>query len=232
MSYHNRSTPTSAEEGKSVRLLCGECRVSTTHSIVKSIEFTEQDGQSENLSVITWSEYQIIECRGCETPSFRSLQSNSEDYSYDPETSQPELIVTEQLFPHRIDGRGEIEEVWCLPHPVKTAYKETIAALHGSLRVLAGIGIRAIVEAVCQERSANGRNLAERIDALVAQGVMTSDGAKVLQSLRLLGNDAAHEIREHSLETLSAAMDVVDHLLIGVYVIPTRAERLRKSRGV
>lgn len=96
--------------------------------------------------------------------------------------------------------------------------------------VLAGIGLRALVETVCKEREAEGKNLEQRIDNLVAQGVLTLDGAEFLHSLRIMGNQAAHEVKPHPVADLNLAFDVIEHVLTGVYLIPNRAAQLPQRR--
>lgn len=225
MSRTERSGPASTGDGKEIHLECYDCHRETVHQIVRSVEYTEHyiDG---TFTVDSWSEYQIIECRGCQSVGFRETHANELEFDTDPETGHSVPNREETLFPHRLAGRGEVDSMWTLPEDIKSIYRETLSAIRSSLTVLAGIGLRAIIETVCKEREATGANLERRIDALVIQGVLTREGAEVLHGLRILGNQAAHEVRPHSLETLNVAMDVVDHLLMGVYIIPARAQRL------
>jgi hypothetical protein len=108
-------------------------------------------------------------------------------------------------------------------------YSETRTALANDQPVLAGIGIRAIVETVCKDQSAAGNNLMEKIDDLARKGVVTPDGAKILHSLRFMGNDAAHEVKAHAEADLMTALDVVEYLLKGVYILPRLAAKLPKK---
>ncbi len=39
----------------------------------------------------------------------------------------------------------------------------------------------------------------EKVENLVALGVLTRSGAEILQKLRLLGNESAHEVKSHHL---------------------------------
>jgi hypothetical protein len=94
------------------------------------------------------------------------------------------------------------------------------------LPVLAGIVIRAIVETVCKEKGASGGNLEQKIDHLAAMNLITSDGARILHSLRVLGNKAAHEVKPHTQKELSVAFAVLEHLLQTVYIIPELAKKL------
>ncbi len=59
-------------------------------------------------------------------------------------------------------------------------------------------------------------------------GVLTTDGPSNLHCLRIMGNQAAHEVKPHSEADLSIAFDVVEHLLEGVYILPKKATKLPK----
>ncbi len=91
--------------------------------------------------------------------------------------------------------------------------------------VLAGVGIRTLIEAVCKNKKTLGTDLFRQIDGLVSQGLLTAEGAKILHKIRSLGNAAAHEIKPHTPEQLGLALDVVEHLLQGVYVLPHHAKK-------
>jgi hypothetical protein len=107
---------------------------------------------------------------------------------------------------------------------VRGIYKETIQALSNNSPVLAGIGLRALIETICKEKNAEGRNLFLKIDDLVAKQILTPTGSTILHKIRTLGNDAAHEVKPHSEKQLGLAMDVVEHILNDVYIIPSKVE--------
>ncbi|WP_293886038.1 DUF4145 domain-containing protein [Thiolapillus sp.] len=95
-----------------------------------------------------------------------------------------------------------------------------IKSINCGQAVLTGMGIRAIVETVCKNKNANGKDLCEKINDLVIQGVLTKKDADILHKLRTLGNEAAHEVKPHNNATLALALDVIDHLIKGVYILP------------
>ena len=132
-----------------------------------------------------------------------------------------QLVVHEQLYPYRVEGRkGLDDEVRYLPSKVQRIYNETLQALNSKSPILAGIGLRALVETVCQEKSAQGINLLRKIDDLTAKRVLTPVGAQILHKIRTLGNAAAHAVKPHSEKQLGLAMDVIEHLLKDVYILP------------
>lgn len=226
---HKRKGPAESMAGTEIRILCYTCNRETMHLVVRSAEY-ENEWRDDGDAFYASDSYQVIECRGCQSLGFVHLHTDSEDLEPDPEGSDSYIASEKQtLYPSRVAGRSELQDTWALPSQVSSIYRETVAALRANLLVLTGIGIRAIVETVCKERNAAGRDLENKIEALVTQGVLTNDGAKILHGLRILGNQAAHEVKPQTLDTLNVALDVVDHLLLGVYVLPDRAKKLPKK---
>jgi len=198
---------------KKIRAVCSSCGGEKNHIILAEKEISDSD---ENM---WWqAEYQIIQCQGCDHIAFRQAAMNSEDTEWTEEGLIPNEHVT--IYPDPDAGRQPMDEYFRLPHQLQSIYLETLKALNAAQPILAGIGIRAIVETVCNERKAKGANLEKMIDDLVAQQVLTKDGAAVLHKLRSMGNKAAHEVKPHSKQQLSVAVDVVNHLLLGVYILP------------
>lgn len=202
---------------------CGECGRETRHKVLAE---TKTHWQDDKALVDLWRQNQIVQCQGCLTLSFCEASQFSEDVDYDQNSGEPFLPTTRKLFPNRVAGRPMMPEAHLLPHGVFKVYEESHGALCAELRVMAGFGIRAIVEAVCNDREMRGRDLKERIDALELAGLVTPAGAIILHSLRFMGNAAAHEMRAHSHQELNAAFDVIEYLLQGVYVLPKQAEQL------
>lgn len=213
-------------EGQQIWIACGTCGKVTCHQVLTVVATSDE---SPDGDITAWDNFLCVQCGGCKTVSFCVESSCSEDMVFNPRTEQEEFAVSTRVYPSRIAGRSELEHSRLLPYGVYRIYEETRAALCNDLPVLAGIGIRAIVETVCKDRGANGRDLKQKIDALVPLGVITPDGAKIMHSLRFMGNEAAHEVKAHSQEELSTAFDVGEYLLKGVYILPKLAAKLPKK---
>lgn len=211
-------------QGKEIEVPCSNCSTRTNHIVLQSAEVSGHEDFGHNTWFAWDDKYQIIQCRGCNTISFRHLHTNSEDY-YQVGPDEWEQGIQEKLYPNRVEGRKKLEDTHFLPIKVRAIYGETHNALCDGLPVLVGIGLRAIIETVCKEKEADGKNLNEKIDSLVAKGMLTEDGAQILHKLRTLGNRAIHEVKPHSQDQLSLAMDVVEHLLEGAYIFLAKANR-------
>ena len=203
--------------GTALNVLCSECGRDTKHDVLASVDITETFDDGPNFATY-WSNHQVIQCCGCETISFRvRLRSDQNDPFDDDET------IT--LFPSRSAGRSALRDVHLLPETVRRIYEETVKALNNEQPVLAGVGIRCLVESVCNDKKAEGK-LFQQIDSLVDFGILTKDGAAILHRIRSLGNNAAHEVKPHTSEQLVAALEVCEHLLQGVYVLPHHAKSI------
>jgi Domain of unknown function (DUF4145) len=214
--YHLNKT-----QNVEVELPCQKCAGKTTHKALVTVDVRGSEGDHS----FDWSDdHQIVQCLGCKTLSFRIASSNSEDY-YPISEDEYEHGVSEKLYPPRLEGRkGLGNDTVYLPAKVRPIYDETLTALSVQALILAAIGLRALIEAVCQEKEAKGGDLFKRIDSLVEQRVLTPAGATILHKIRALGNAAAHEAKPHSERQLALAMDIVEHLLKDVYILPKQAE--------
>ena len=206
---------------------CSGCGRTTKHMVLSSIDTSDyvETGPADAMS---WeASYQIVQCQGCESIRFRIVSTNSEGvYQVGPDDWEWGEHV--EVFPNPNEGRGPLDDILLLPMDIQVIYEETLLALNSRQRVLCGAGIRALIEAVCRDQNAAGNDLFTKIDDLVAQKALTKDGADILHKLRVLGNKAVHEVKPHSDEQLSLAMDVVEHLIQGVYLLPIQAKRTFK----
>lgn len=203
-------------KGNEVIVPCAKCSGRTAHDVVASLD---QSGEDTDYDLQWVQHYQIIRCKGCKQVSFRDANSNSEDYIQVAE-DEWESQIYEKLYPSRMEGRKDLgNDARYLPSDTDRIYQETLQALNNNSPVLAGIGLRALVETVCKEKSASGKNLLEKIDDLAAQHVLTPVGANILHKIRTLGNAAAHEVKPHSEAQLALGMDIVEHMLKDVYIL-------------
>lgn len=204
---------------------CAKCVGATGHKILANALLSGGDDH------VDWqTDYQILQCMGCKTISFRSEASNSEDVDHYENADGSwgmSYVVTEKLFPPRKGGYvGLGDDRWLLPEKLRRIYDETSSALTSDQPVLTGIGVRAILETLCKDKTAIGSNLFSQIDDLVTKGILTPARANVLHQIRALGNLSAHEVAPHTPEQLGLAMVVVDHLLEEVYILPEKTQRL------
>lgn len=204
---------------------CRSCESKTKQKLLTNIE--ESGFADSNEHVSFYNCYQIAQCQGCATITFRKTHQNSEEeIPYQTPNGVEFVPVTyETLYPNPDYGRPPLDEIEIHLSPkLLKIYNETIKALNLRLPVLCSIGIRAIVETICKNKNALGSNLYRKIDDLVTKQVLTPNGASILHKLRVMGNDAAHEVKPHTIEQLNLALDVIENLISSVYILPSKSD--------
>jgi uncharacterized protein DUF4145 len=204
-----------------VSAFCKGCKRSTKHEVL--CEIKEANETPEFQQQETW---QIIKCRGCDKISFRSVYENLQEI--DELGFHIETIV---LYPYREALREPNENLRHVPLAVHRIYEETINALNASMRLLAAIGLRTMIEAICIDQQTPEGNLEKRISALAKQGVLSVAQAEILHSHRFLGNIAAHEIEAPETDELVLALQIAETVMETIYVIPEMNERLKENQA-
>lgn len=178
---------------------CRECLRPTKHYLIHSV----------NMVGVEWNEkYQIVQCMGCESISFCRI-----NFKNNQSNNKEEI----DLYPSRIRGRQKLE-IESLPPTIAEIYEEIHLALSNKLLVLATIGIRTLIEAVCDEKNSTARSLRDKINSLVDMKLLTPKNANNLNKLRSFGNMAAHEVKTPSEHILHNSIDIIEHLLKEVYL--------------
>ncbi|WP_063808518.1 DUF4145 domain-containing protein [Burkholderia cepacia] len=224
MSYPTSFSST-VPENEHTQLLCADCRVVTRHKVLAKVESTYQEWVSDHNSVDTWLTHEIVVCGGCGDISVKKSTQFSEDWDVD-DHGNPYYRVDIDIYPPRSNVGNNLRTEKGLPESIINIYLESCRAFDLELYVMAGFGLRAIVETICKDKEVGGKNLFEKIDGMEKAGLITADGTKVLHQLRNMGNDAAHELKAHSKRELTAAFEVVEYVLKGVYIIPEQAKLL------
>ena len=210
---------------KERKVACLECDTETYHKVIHSVNTFDSGDWG-----VAWNDYEIIICQGCRAVSFRKASGTDDIIGVDEE-GKPVYDEHVELFPSRVRGRKKLRYDYDLPPNIRKIYDETHKAISGGQPILAGIGIRTLVEAVCMEKNTTGKNLEEKIDSLVKIGLLTKDGAEILHKTRIYGNEAAHKTIPIKDEDLGILMDIAENLLENAYILPKKANALEKRRA-
>lgn len=201
---------------KKIKNYCCNCCKMTNHTVL--LEDTESHREEYSCDI----SYQILQCLGCDTKSFRKVFYDLEA-AYPTDEEQWEVPEDVTVYPKAVEGHKEIQNLWELPDVVGTIYSEVLIALRENSKVLAGLGLRAVVEAVCNDLTISGRSLEVRINKLTSSGYISKNDAERLHGIRFMGNDAAHDIKKPKHSSLSVALQIVEHLITSVYILENKA---------
>ena len=99
------------------------------------------------------------------------------------------------------------------------AYKESVEALNNDSYLLASIGFRATIEAICLENGISSGKLTQKIDILRDKGIITETDCKRLHEVRFMGNDSAHQMEKPDRQHLLTVLEVINNILNSLYII-------------
>lgn len=198
-----------------VQSWCRDCKRQTNHCVLHCTREIYWDEQHDFNGT---KHFQIVQCLGCETVSFR--QTYTDDHMVGPDSQDAEEV---SVYPEPAGSRAQIDDNYALPETLKRIYIETLGALNSKFHILSTIGIRAILETVVKDRNATGSNLYQKINSLVALGDLTETEADILHKVRDVGNDAAHKVEPPNKKVLGLALTVVEQLMQKIYIIPSIA---------
>ncbi|PWL31742.1 DUF4145 domain-containing protein [uncultured Roseivirga sp.] len=211
--------------GEVINAHCLSCNRSTNQFIRAKFA---PESQAE-YELYKYNEYCIVECLGCNNISFIHVSWNDDEESKDENGDSIKIMshfVEDERWLEDYQFLNE-EELNELPAMIYDMYEELQGALQREMRVLAGVGMRMLIEAVCLNRKIEGKILQHQIESLLSFGLISKNDFEVLDELRKIGNNSAHKIKAPSDSVLEAALEAVNHLVRTIYVVPKRTRRLK-----
>ena len=211
------------------KLFCNSCRQPTNHKVVHFYSQTYWPEDNPDMPVDyakrTW---EIIQCAGCDLASFRELLVTSEDWSPD-RGPEPQ----ETRYPEAGPDQLEVKSFFHVPEKIDRIYRESIESFNIRNYILCAVGLRAVIEGICKDAMRNcedaKKNLEEKIEGLHKKGILTETHAKILHTLRFIGNEAVHELSTPPKDGLKEAIAIVEHTIENLYVLPQGKYRSPKK---
>ena len=238
-------------KGEKFKAFCASCKTDTNHIVAQSIDTS--DSQTTNYGPddsdsIDWSDrYQIIQCLGCDTFSFRHKNWFSENQQYyGPNDFDDGTTIL--LYPQRSKNILNAKDFYNAPKNLRAIYREVVNCFNSDSPLMCATGLRATIEGLCAEHSVTDgpidvtkndgsvvvqrrENLEGKIAGLCEKGILTKKSANILHEHRYLGNNAVHELSRPAETDLRLAIEIIEHVLDSLYEIPEKADVLRANRS-
>lgn len=209
---------------------CNKCRAATSHKIIGSRNFQlkEESDDGEHYGVFhSHDEYEILQCLGCKTVSFRHRHRDSESGEDD---GRGNLIFpyTDLIYPPRRLRPTALTSVISLPFPIRDLYVEAATALDSKFFHLVALSLSPLIEAMLKEQGATGRYIPQLVEAAVKRGLITAAEAETLQRIRAIRNAGDHEAEKPLPESVLVAFSLIERMLERFYVAATLRDQLRR----
>ncbi|TRM10701.1 DUF4145 domain-containing protein [Lentibacillus cibarius] len=197
------------------KIYCNTCRTKTNHLTIGDNNTlyrhaVQRKRTNENQFKEMEDIYHITKCDGCDSVKF------VQEFHY---KKNDEWKSSYHTYPHSAERLFEIQNISFknLPNNLFILVAEVHAAYWEKLYTLCSIGLRMIVEAICNDKSIEGNRLIDKINNLKEHGIITYVQANILHQIRLMGNKTAHETIVHKEDLLLEGINVINSVLFTIY---------------
>ena len=209
-----------------IQCKCSTCSRPYNNHEVRA-EWVENLSDGPGEPVILQNYYRIVQCMGCGSIKYMTSQLRVDGYGDDEEFGVSVFPDGDSSSPprHALFDSHDVE----LPESVQRMYNETVQAVNKGMRTLAALGLRAAVEAICRDKVDKKSSLKEKIKILGERGLLMPNYEELMHGHRELGNEAAHDLSAPSLASLDAGLDVLEHVIAELYVMPKKLDDMRRK---
>jgi len=202
-------------ELKNVVIPCERCGVQHAGDVRGSFNLSDDDTYNQSGTL-----HFLVKCPGCDSPFLASVNWvwAGEGYALDP----PMV-----LYP---DDGGRFDD--SVPASIANSYAEAAKALRAAAPTATAIMCRRTLEGICQHFGASGKNMPQKLDDLRIKGELDPRLHEWANDLRILGNDAAHDV-----DTVIAqddardALEFTKALIQNLFVLRRAFEEFKKRRA-
>lgn len=206
-----------------VKCYCSTCKNVTNHERLFVKDVT---GYYEDVGIETSTKYSVVQCLGCEAVQFhKEYQDSDMLYFIDENTVEPYSDV--KVYPNHKEKIAPIDMVIFLPPSIQVLYEESNYCLNNGQLLLAAVGYRAVVEAICKDAGVTGKALETKINNLAKAHIITAKDRDHLHAIRFMGNDAVHEFVRFPEQEIVIVARIVNTILTSLYVIEKEVKSLR-----
>lgn len=157
----------------------------------------------------------LLSCPVCNKATLRLDYQH--EYSNDDDPS------VETLYPQsKIDYVG-------VPANIKSAFESALKVKNIDTSVCS-IALRRVLEAICKDKGAEGRNLELMVKDMISRGILPEMFNDACWIVRHLGNSAAHgDNKQFSIHQIDQTIMFMQSIINYLYTLPVKMQLMRKA---
>jgi hypothetical protein len=216
-----------------VSAYCRKCGGDRNHTV--RCQFSRETQNSEEDAVDAWEEWQILQCRGCNTVSVVRENWNTDETD---ERGQPEVQV--EIFPPPPTGRKEPE--WLGAHGfsiyrgvpiaamwIPAMHEDIYRALGLHAFGLAAMGARAIIDFIVTSQAGDSGTFKKKLERMCDKGLISAVQVDIIDAAWEAGSAAAHRGHIPEADEVNTLLDITENLIERTYVEPQREKQRAKA---
>lgn len=204
------------------RIFCNRCVATTIHALRFTHHGSDGEASEDRYSEV-WTD-SLWSCCGCESATL--------EHYWELEGTEGEIGAPRpetHYYPAREKKQRKVFVK--LPDAMSQLYAETIDAFNSNSMLLCSIGLRTLIEGICNDQGIPGNSLSEKIEGL-SPIVPNKKLIDSLHSFRHGGNDATHELVALRPFEASFNIEVMEGLFNFLYHLDYTASRMKNASRV
>ena len=200
------------------KLHCNTCNHDTNHKLLAKSTRTDVEFVDEENDIVFSEDFQYSfwACLGCDTALIQERYNHS---SMTDEEGNDFYHYT--YFPERTNSiKRKAKKFIHINKNLNSTYNEIIQASNLNLFIVSAMGIRALLEGICVEEHIDDEKayqLTKKIELLQTESKIPPNIIDGLNSLKFIGDDAAHRLSKTSERNIRIAIDLLEALLTHLY---------------
>lgn len=175
-------------------------------------------GEEIDIDMQEYFDWILLSCPVCKKVSLEQKYSN--EFEYNPNT-KTYVEYVDLLYPEcNVNYLG-------VPEEIKSALEAALKVKNIDISICL-LSLRRVLEAICKEQGAEGKNLDSMIKNMLDKGILPEVMNDACWIIRQLGNDAAHagKIRVYKSD-VEQTIDFLKTIIQYLYTLPVQMDRLK-----
>lgn len=172
----------------------------------------DANGDVIHIEIIEHEDWYLFECPVCHRPVvIRQDTIDFAEYTYQPVSAFPSYLISSEGVPEAIHSAFEAA--------IRTKGIDSAICL---------LSLRRVLEMICKEKGAIGKDLEDKIENLISTGVLSPSFSDACWVIRQLGNSAAHADKERIYTyQVEQTIEFVSTIINYLYSMPVRVAKMK-----
>jgi len=195
---------------------CNGCQQDTNHKIVANCSRQRREGDGQFPQIID-EQWQMLQCCGC--GSIKAfVKEDSTDFKNPREIHYPARQIRKM-------------PKWCgqTSAQCQDLIREVYMAMHSDCMTLSAMGTRSLLDIMLKDMLGDIGSFQKKLQEAVKQGFFTNVQKDTIHAAVDAGSAASHRGFRPTESQLSAVLDIVEHALMGHYVLAASSGRLKNE---